>query len=68
MIDRANMVIHFEETIIPKRIEEAIIDRDKQWIEWAESKCSYSEHYPFDGGTKRQCPTCWDNRKKEIGL
>lgn len=40
MIDKANTVAYFEETIIPKRIKEAIAIRDKEWIEWIQGNLS----------------------------
>lgn len=50
-----------EKEIIDNAVAEALITRDKEWIEWGESQCTHS----FDELIKRRCGYCWQERKEK---
>ena len=47
------------------KVDPAIAARDKEWVEWGESKCP---HESVDDFRKGSCELCWQERKRGIGL
>ena len=40
---------------------------DDEWAEWGNSCCPHMQH-EYGSANKHECPICWQERRKEIGL